>query len=586
MPMTLILPATAAGFADATWHDVSAYYRALEAAPLDASTVEAWLARWSRLDELVTEAASLAMIAYTSDTTDSAKESTHLRFSTDILPRLEQAEVALAQRFVALGSDRHDLQTTLRRFRAAIEIFREENVALVAEAEGLAAKYQQITGGMSAMWGGQPLPLPRLAPFLKSHDREIREAAWRVGTQPYVDAREPLQGIFDRMVELRQTMARNAGFADYRDYTFAAKCRFDYTPADCERLHEAIEATVGPAMLRAVTARRERLGIDVVRPWDMSVDPWRDVAPVPYRDVAELQETSARIFAAVDPVLGEQFRTMMREGLLDLDSRPGKAPGGYCDTLHARGRPFVFMNAAGVPEDVTTMLHEAGHCFHAFAAHAQPLIWQRHPGAESAELASMSMELLASPHLARPTGYYDEYDALSARLEHLEDLLISLAHIACVDAFQSWVYTHPEGADADARDQAWLALRARFEPGVDWSGLTTERASRWYRQLHIFLYPFYYIEYGIAQIGALQVWRNARRDPVAAVAAYRRFMALGATTSLPEQYHAAGVEMSFDAALLTELVAMVEDEMAVLREALKHQVPHLCGTSDAGPPGR
>ena len=257
--MTLILPATAAGFGDATWHDVSAYYRALEAAPLDASTVEAWLARWSRLDELVTEAASLAMIAYTSDTTDSAKEAAHLRFSTDILPRLEQAEVALAQRFVALGCDRHDLQTTLRRFRAAIEIFREENVALVAEAEGLAAKYQQITGGMSAMWGGQPLPLPRLAPFLKSHDREIREAAWRVGTQPYVDAREPLQGIFDRMVELRQVMARNAGFADYRDYTFAAKCRFDYTPADCERLHEAIEATVGPAMLRAVTARRERL---------------------------------------------------------------------------------------------------------------------------------------------------------------------------------------------------------------------------------------------------------------------------------------------------------------------------------------
>jgi oligoendopeptidase F len=257
---------------------------------------------------------------------------------------------------------------------------------------------------------------------------------------------------------------------------------------------------------------------------------------------------------------------MMAEGLLDLDSRLGKAPGGYCDTLHARGRPFVFMNAAGVPEDVNTLLHEAGHCFHAFAAAALPLIWQRHPGSESAELASMSMELLAAPHLAVPTGFYSAPDAASARLEHLEDILISLAHIASVDAFQMWIFSNAAGADAAARDAAWLEIRERFEPGVDWSGLQAERTARWYRQLHIFLYPFYYIEYAIAQIGALQVWRNARRDPAEAVAAYRRFMALGATRPLPELYRAAGVELSFDAGLLGELVALVEEEMAVLKE--------------------
>ncbi len=260
---------------------------------------------------------------------------------------------------------------------------------------------------------------------------------------------------------------------------------------------------------------------------------------------------------------------MMSEGLLDLESRPGKAPGGYCDTLHARtaARSF-FMNAAGVAEDVTTLLHEAGHCFHAFASHARPFIWQRHPGAESAELASMSMELLASPYLARPTGYYSEADALSTRLEHLEDALQSLAHIASVDAFQDWVYVGDAGTDAAARDRAWLTLRERFEPGIDWSGLTAERTARWYRQLHIFLYPFYYIEYGIAQLGALQVWRNARRDPVRAVADYRRFLALGATRPLPELYREAGVELSFDASLVGELVAMVEAEMADLRVAL------------------
>jgi oligoendopeptidase F len=460
------------------------------------------------------------------------------------------------------------MQTALRRFRAAIEIFREANVPLVAEAEGLTAQYQQITGTMTATWGGEEVPLPRLSPFLKSADRSVRESAWRAGNAPYVAARDVLAELFDQMVIRRQAIAHNADFRDYRDYVFAAKCRFEYTPADCERLHDAIEQQVVPAVMRALEHRRERLHLERLRPWDLAIDPWRATSPVPYHDVDELQDTAARIFGAISPDLGAQFRTMMREGLLDLESRPGKAPGGYCDTLHARGRPFVFMNAAGVAEDVTTLLHEAGHCFHAFASHERPLIWQRHPGAESAELASMSMELLAAPHLARPIGYYSEADALSTRLEHLEDTLLSLAHIASVDAFQSWIYTHPDGRDGQARDQRWLELRQRFEPGIDWSGLAAERTARWYRQLHIFLYPFYYIEYGIAQIGALQVWRNARRDHAHAVSAYRRFLALGATRPLPELYREAGVEMSFDAGLLGELVAMVEAEMAELRGAL------------------
>jgi oligoendopeptidase F len=536
--------------------------------PLTSDNLESWMTTWSRLDELVTEAASLAMIDYTCDTTDATKEAAHLRFSTDILPRLEEKEVILARRLVETGTSRADMQTVVRRFRTAIEIFREANVPLVAEAEGLAARYQQVTGGMTAEWGGERVPLPRLSPFLKSREREVREAAWRASVGPYVAVRDELATLFDRMVVLRNTMARNAGFADYRAYVFAAKCRFDYTPADTERLHDAIEATVVPAVERAMEARRRELGLHTLRPWDTAVDPWRQTAPVPYQDVSELQETSARIFTAIDPALGGQFRTMMTEGLLDLESREGKAPGGYCDTLHARGRPFVFMNAAGVPEDVTTLLHEAGHCFHAFASHARPFIWQRHPGAESAELASMSMELLAAPHLARPTGFYSEADALSARLEHLEDLLLSLAHIASVDAFQAWVYTHGDGLDARARDTSWLRIRERFESGVDWTGLTAERVARWYRQLHIFLYPFYYIEYGIAQIGALQVWRNAKRDPAAATRAYRHFLALGATMPLPDLYRAAGVELSFEAGMLAQLVAMVEEEMAMLRGAL------------------
>ena len=567
MPMRS-LPLTSAGFSAATWDLVAPFYRELAELPLDSTTRDSWLARWSRLDELVTEAASLAMIAYTCDTADTVKEAAHLRFSTEVLPQLEESEVILAKRLVAIGTDRTDMETTVARFRMAIEIFREENVPLVAEAEGLAAKYQQVTGMMTAPWGGDEVPLPRLSPFLKSADRSVREAAWRAATAPYVAKRDEMAQLFDRMYEIRNTIAQNAGFKDYVDYIWAAKCRFDYTREEVVQLQQSIAAAVGPAIGRALASRKERLKLDAVRPWDMAVDPWRDAPSVPFRDAQELQDVSARIFDAVDPVLGGQFRTMMAEGLLDLDSRPGKAPGGYCDTLHARGRPFVFMNAAGVPEDVNTLMHEAGHCFHAFASHERPFIWQRHPGAESAELASMSMELLAAPHFTQPTGFYAEPDAISARLEHLEDILISLAHIASVDAFQTWIYTHEAGGDAAARDAAWLAIRERFEAGVDWDGLSAERVARWYRQLHIFLYPFYYIEYAIAQIGALQVWRNALADPVEAVAAYRRFMALGATRPLPELYQAAGVELSFDPALIGELVALVEREMGVLRGAL------------------
>jgi oligoendopeptidase F len=248
--------------------------------------------------------------------------------------------------------------------------------------------------------------------------------------------------------------------------------------------------------------------------------------------------------------------------LLDLGTRKGKAPGGYCETLQHRGRPFIFMNAVGVADDVSTLLHEAGHAFHAFAAHAQPLIWQRHPGLEMCELASMSMELLAAPYLgADHGGFFAPEDLARARVEHLEDVLLSLAHIASVDAFQSWIYTSGEGGDRDARDRAWLRIRSRFERGIDWSGLDDQRIARWYRQLHIFLYPFYYIEYGIAQLGALQVWRNSLEDQGESVRRYRQALALGATQPLPALYEAAGARFTFDAEVIGELVELVERQI-------------------------
>ncbi len=560
------LPDTAAGFSGASWGDLLPFYEQLAAAPLDAESLDGWLRQWSRMEELLGEAASRAMIAYTCDTTDPDKEAAHLRFSTEVIPRAEEQGVRLARRLVGLGIVPVGLETSIARFRASIDIFREANVPLFAEIEELGSRYHRITGGMMAQWEGELRPLPQLAPFLQSVDRRVRERAYRATVAPYIEERAELAELFTLMVERRQAVARNANFSDYQTFSFAAKHRFDYTPGDCTRFHDAVESVVVPAYTRSLAARRERLHVEVLRPWDIAVNLYRSEPLRPFTDGADLARGVSRMFDRVDPVLGSQFHIMVDEDLLDLDSRKGKAPGGYCDTLHVIGRPFIFMNASGVLEDVTTMLHEAGHAFHAFAAHAQPLVWQRHPGAEAAELASMSMELLAAPELGPPSGLLDERDAAVARLEHLEDVLASLVHIAAVDAFQNWVYTSGKGLDPDQRDAAWLKLRARFEQGVDWSGLTAERTARWYRQLHIFLYPFYYIEYGIAQLGALQVFRNRRRDGDAALAAYRRFLTLGATQPLPELYRTAGASLIFDPVAMRPLIDMVDEEMDRLRE--------------------
>jgi oligoendopeptidase F len=563
-----LLPQSPSAFAKANWDDVAPYFDDLAARPLDPATIEAWLAEWSRLEELVTEAAARAMIGYTIDTSDRDKEADHLRFSTEVLPKMEERSVELARRLVESGHSTPELATTLARFRTQIEIFRDENVPIFAELEEHSARYQRITGSIMVEWEGVERPLPQIQPFLKSPDRAVRERAFRAASQPYIDRRDELAALFDRMYQLRMRAARNAGFANFRDYIFPAKFRFDYTPVDCERFHQAVEQTVTPAVGRVMEARRKRLGLDVLRPWDLAVDPYREKPLRPFGNASELIGKARHVFERIDPLLGREFQTMIEEGLLDLESRKGKAPGGYCETLHFHGRPFIFMNAVGLVDDVMTLMHEAGHAFHAFAAHALPLIWQRHPGSEAAELASMSMELLATPHLTQPVGYFTAQDARHAWLEHLEDVLLSLVHIASVDAFQTWIYTSGQGGSADARDKAWLRIRSRFEHGVDWSGLEQERVARWYRQLHIFMYPFYYIEYGIAQLGAVQVWRNSLKDPVRAVAQYREALSLGAVQPLPEIYRTAGARLIFDASSIAELVELVESHIEQARSEL------------------
>jgi oligoendopeptidase F len=561
----LTLPNSPEAFAEATWDDILPYYQELAGRSLDRSNVETWLRDWAKLEEMVAEASAIAYNAYSTDTASEAKEAAQVRFSSEIEPQMHEQHVGLSRRLLDLGYEPANTETLLRSFRNQLEIFREENVPLVGDEERLNTQYNKITGGMTVEWEGKEIPLPRLQPYLLSPDRAVRERAWRLGTQPYIDQHDALADIFDQQYVLRQQMAKNAGFANYRDYMHRAKDRFDYTPEDCERFHAAVEQTVVPAVARRLERRRQQMGLDTLRPWDTAVDPEGRPPLKPFDEVGTLIGQAETIFDRVDPTLGGYFKTMADEHLLDLDSRKGKAPGGYCIDYPYRGRPFIFMNAVGVAGDVDTLLHEAGHAFHVFEAGSIPLYWQRHTGSEMAEVASMSMELLTAPYLAKDDGgYYAQADARRARVEHLEGVLQALPHIASVDAFQHWLYTSGEGHDRAARDAAWLRIRARFERGVDWSGLEAERVARWYRQLHIFLYPFYYIEYGIAQVGALQVWRNSLADHAGALAAYRNALALGGTRPLPELFAAAGAALVFDAATMGSLAALVEAQLAAL----------------------
>ena len=563
--MTFDIPATPQALELATWHDLAPFYEALATMPLSLENAEEWLHAWSRLQAVVDEAGTLAMIAYTCDTADSAKEAANLRWSSEIFPKVNEQSVRLAERLVAVGWTRDDMSVVIREFRTDIEIFREENVEIFSEIEEHSAAYQKITGGLSAEWEGERVTIPRLQPFLKERDRAVRERAFRLGAEAYLDHQDELAALFDKMYVLRQRVATNAGFANHMDYCFKAKHRFDYSPDDCARFHAAVEATAAPAVERLMAHRREALGVDVLRPWDTLVQLESERPVRPFADMQGFVEPAKRIFDALDPELGAHFREMTTAGLLDLESRPGKAPGGYCTKLTWRGKPFIFMNAVGVPDDVNTLVHEAGHSFHDFAAHRQPLIWQRGVGHEAAELASMSMELLAMPHLEQPAGYYSPSQARAVEIEQLEDVLSSLVHIASVDAFQRWIYTSGHGHDAAARDAEWLTVRSRFERGVDWSGLERERVARWYRQLHIFELPFYYIEYGIAQLGALQLWRDSLRDPAGTMHRYKHALSLGGTRSLPDIYAAAGARLIFDTEGMAELVALVEARIHAMR---------------------
>ncbi len=558
-----VLPESPDAFMDASWQDVLPYYDELARRPLDARNVEEWLADWSRFESLLSEASALASFAYSCDTSDPDREAAQLRFGTQISPRAHQQRIHLQERLVELGYTRAGLETMIQRFQNQMSLFNEANVPLFSELSELGTRWAKVNGAMTVEWEGEEKTPSQLLPFLLSNDRDVRERAFRLRAKPFIEKRDVLAGIFDRMYDLRQKVASNAGFGNFRDFAHREKNRFDYTPEDCMRFHVAVEEAVLPAVERINERRRRRMGLDALRPWDTSVDSLGRPALKPFDDIRSFIDRAAQVFGHVAPDFRRYYEAMDDANLLDLDNRKGKAPGGYCQTLAFRKLPLIFMNAVGIDADLRTLLHESGHAFHSFEASRLPLLFQRHAGSEMAEVASMSMELLASPFIGKDSGgYYTEADAKRSQADLLEAVVLFFPHCASVDAFQQWMYLDEAGRDADARDQKWLDLRKRFEGGsVDWTGLDSERIARWYQQPHFFASPFYYIEYGIAQLGALQVWRNSLRDPKEAVHQYREALALGATRSLPELFKAAGTRLIFDTEGMRELVTLAEDEL-------------------------
>ena len=562
------LPATSAELDVSTWDALKPYYDELEGRADAGEPVESWVTDWSRLLELVYEAGSLLSIRYNQDTEDEGKRDAFLHYVKEVSPHVQTANQKLNRRLLDSGWSTASMREPLRHLRADDELFRDENVPLLAEERATGTRYGEIVGSLTVEFDGEERTIAGLAPYREAPDRATREAAWRAGHERMLQVRGDLDDLFDELLPLRVRIAANAGYENYRDYKWKQLGRFDYTAADAVRFQEAIADVVVPALARQAARRAEALGLETLRPWDLDVDPHADTPLRPFETADELSGKAAAIFDRVDPELGAMVRTMRDEDLLDLDNRKGKAPGGYCATLSARGRPFIFMNAVGTEDNVRTMLHESGHAFHVFESAGLPLIWERHAPMEFAEVASMSMELLSAPYIdVGHGGFYGAREAARSRLQHFERMITFLPYMATVDAFQHWLYANPDHT-RDARDEHWLALHERFNVAADWSGLEDSRRSLWQHKLHIFEVPFYYIEYGLAQLGALQVWRNSLADAAKATRDYRAALALGGTRSLSELYRAAGARLVFDAAGLAEIVAGVEGEIASLRRQL------------------
>ncbi len=539
------------------------FSRLLERDIESATDLEQLILDGSELAAAIDQQGTILYIRMTCDTTNIDYSEDYKSFIQSVLPAVKPLSDELNRKFLRLNQqyqlDAHRYRVFERDVRADVELFSNENVPLETDVQLLSQEYQSLFGSMMVKMDGKEYTLPAMAKFQLEVDRGLRERTWRAAAERRMQDAQRLDQLFDTMLGLRDTIARNAGFGNFCDYQFKSYHRFDYQPEHCYRYHEVVERCVVPVWEKILKKRKAQMGVDRLRPWDLSVDPMGQPPLKPFEQVAGLVNGVHKIFMHIDPELGKQFGEMMHLGLLDLESRKGKAPGGYQNTLAESRKPFIFMNAVGVDSDVRTLLHEGGHAFHAFASAAEPLLSYRHAPMEFCEVASMTMELLGNDFLGE---FYDVRDSRRSIQHHLESVVQILAWVATVDAFQHWIYRYP-GHDRRERSRTWEEIYQKFNgTETDWFGLEEIRRALWHRQLHIFEVPFYYIEYGIAQLGALQIWRNAKKDWRGAMTKYKAALALGGSRSLPELFAVAGIEFDFSertiAPLLDEVVRQLE----------------------------
>ena len=551
------------------WENLKPFYDNLIFRTVDTpENFEIWLKDRSELESYLSENMAWRYIKMTCDTANEENQKAYQFFVQEIQPNtavymdnLNKKTLQLAEKF-PLTTSGYDIM--LRSIKKYVEIFREENIALDTQIQIKQTEYQSVTGSMTIEMDGEEITMPKAATYLQGINREKREEAWTKISDRRLQDKDKLDEIFNALRDLRHQEALNADFPNFRDYMFAAMGRFDYTPADCFAFHDAVAETVVPLVDIMVSERKKSLGYEQLRPWDLKVDVAQRPGLKPFKDANDLLDKTEICFEKISPELAEYVKTMRAMGHFDLESRKGKAPGGYNYPLEEIGVPFIFMNATDSLRDLVTMVHEGGHAIHSFEVRNLPINAFRNPTMEVAELASMSMELISMEHW--DVYFSDENELKRAKIEHLEDVLSTLPWIATVDKFQHWIYENPTHT-IEERKAAWVKISGEFSDNiVDYDGLEKYKGYSWQRQLHIFEVPFYYIEYGMAQLGAISVWRNYKKDPETGLKNYLAALKLGYTKTIGEIYETAGIKFDFSKDYIAELMDFVKGELELLRK--------------------
>jgi oligoendopeptidase F len=553
-----------ANFVVTDWNSLEPFFKTLLEKNIDAKAdLEQWLKDQSELEALVSEDACWRQIRMTCDTENKSLEEAFAFFCMEIQPKIQPYADALNKKLVAhpltADLDTEKYFTYLRSVKKSIELFREENIPLQAELAVIQQHYGTITGKMMVTVDGQEYTLQQATKFLESHNRNKREEVYRKIQDRRLEDTAALNDLYNQLIEKRNQEALNAGFKNYRDYRFKELGRFDYTKEDCYQFHDAVKLHVLPLVNIIYQKKKQKLGLDTLRPWDVDAEPAGTEPLHPFKTSDELINKSIECFTKLRPFFGDCLKKMNELKHLDLESRKGKAPGGYNCPLAESGAPFIFMNAAGQMHDVTTMVHEGGHAIHSFLAHPLQLSGFKEYPMEIAEVASMAMELFSMDEWE--TFFDNDADLLRAKEHQLERVITIFPWIAIIDKFQHWIYENPAHTNKE-RTAKWNEILTEFQDSViDYSGLENYRSNAWQRQLHLFEVPFYYIEYGIAQLGAIGMWMQYKQNPQQALDNYCSALSLGGTKTLPQLFETAGLKFDFSPDKIKVLMEFVKGEM-------------------------